>query len=162
MTLSELRTVYEEVLEKQKSKDILYQNYLYIKQNSLKKEELIKMLELGIMMYNQGEPKMAYSVFSEAINFETDADAFYNRGTVCMDLGELRHAIHDFTAAIIFCPTYSPPYRNRGLSVAQTLARNSALNDPKYLDIKNFAKSDLMKAAELGDTEVQKYIERLS
>lgn len=161
MTLPELRTVYEEIIEKQKSKDILYQNYLYLKQSSSKQAELIKILEAGIMAYNEGEPKVAYAIFSKAIDFEADADAYYNRGSVCMDLGELRHAIHDFTAAIMFVPDYGPPYNNRGLCLAQVLADNGAINDSQYNDIKNLAKSDLTKAIELGNLEARRYLDAL-
>ena len=158
MTLPELRTVYEEVVEKQKAKDILYHNYLYLKQSSSKQEALLGILQLGIDSYNQGQLEDAYSIFSKAIDFEADADAYHNHGTVCMDLGNLRHAIHDFTAAIMFAPTYSPPYTNRGLCIAQTLADNRGLNNPQYVDIKEFAKADLAKAIELGNAGAKQYL----
>lgn len=158
MTLLELRTVYKEIVEKQKTKEILYQNYLYLKQNSSKQEALVGILQLGIDSYNQGQLKEAYSIFSKAIDFEADADAYHNRGTVCMDLGNLRHAIHDFTAAIMFAPTYSPPYTNRGLCIAQILADNRVLNDSQYSDIKDFAKADLVKAVELGNASARQYL----
>jgi len=161
MTLADLRTVYEEVVEKQKAKDDLYHNYLYLKQNSSKQEALVAILQSGIDCYNQGRLEDAHSIFSKAIDFEADADAYHNRGTVCMDLGNLRHAIHDFTAAIMFAPTYSPPYTNRGLCIAQILVDNRALNNPVYNDIKNFAKADLTKAVNLGNTGARQYLDAL-
>lgn len=158
MTLADLRTVYEEVVEKQKAKDFLYHNYLHLKQNSSKQEALVAILQSGIDSYNQGQLEDAYSIFCKAIDFEADADAYHNRGTVCMDLGNLRHAIHDFTAAIMFVPDYSPPYTNRGLCIAQILADNGVMNNPLYSDIKNFAKTDLAKAVELGNAGARQYL----
>ena len=162
MTLPELEENINQIIEKEKNKDMLYFSYLSIKKNSLKLDKLQEMVKKGIERYNEGNYKAAYQIFSEAIDFETDADAFYNRGTTCMDLGNLRIAIHDFTAAIIYCPTYGKPYLNRGLCVAQILSDNGALFNNQYADLKEFAKKDLKKAIELGHESAKQYLVMLN
>lgn len=161
MIITELREALRMIENKSKQADLLYQNYLHMKSISPKKEKLLEILQEGITFYNQGQFEKAYELFSEAINFEADADAFHNRGTTCMDLGNLIHAIHDFTAAIIFCPTYGPPYFNRALCVSQILADNNALDDIQNKDLKDFAKADLQKAIELGLSDANEYLKML-
>lgn len=158
MTLIQLREAYNKVLQKQQMKETLYQNYLIMKSSSNKKEDMIQILQQGIDLYNRGLCTEAYRIFSLAINVEADADAYHNRGTACMDIGKFEQAIGDFTAAIIFCPTYSPPYLNRALCISQVLSDNDALDDLGYIDIKKIAIQDFKKAIELGSNTAEAYL----
>jgi len=162
MTLTELKKAIEQVKTRENMKDILYENYIQMKRLSNKQAKLVELLNLGINYYNTEQFDFAYSTFTKAIDFEADADAFHNRGTTCMDLNNLIQAIHDFTAAIIFCPTYASPYLNRGLCILQLLSDNGALNNYEYEDIKMFAKFDFQKAYQLGLQEANQYIKIVS
>jgi len=133
-----------------------------MKSVSPKQAQLLQILQLGITQYNQGMFQEAYKTFTKAIDFEADADAYHNRGTTCMDLMKIEHAIHDFTAAIIFCPTYAMPYFNRALCMAQILSDNNALSNLSYSDIKEFIKRDLKKSMELGNENARQYLSMIN
>ena len=156
--ISKLTEIIDKIIEREKNISMTSANYRLLKSTSKNRDKATHKVEEGIRSYNNDDLNSAYQLFSEAINIEADADAYFNRGVVCMDYRQLFNAITDFTAAILLFPIYANAYHNRALSILQILSENSALDNYKLV---SFAKKDLTKSLELGNTESLQYLQGL-
>lgn len=161
MTPHKLRTTFDIIQQKQRQATAIYDAYLLVKQTSQKGDELKALLNLGISQYNAGLVDTAIDTFSKAITLEIDADAYHNRGTLFMQKRNVEFAIHDFTAAIMFCPQFPSPYINRALCLMSSLALNDLEYHRDYRDIKQFARQDFEKAKSLGSPLAAKHLSEI-
>ncbi|MEM8670481.1 MAG: tetratricopeptide repeat protein [Planctomycetota bacterium] len=84
----------------------------------------------GVLLAMQREFSLAIAAFDAAITLEPeDADAFYNRGAVYSQIGNVQDAIDDYTSAIEADADHSLAYSNRGMEYLQREEFDAALCD---------------------------------
>jgi tetratricopeptide (TPR) repeat protein len=141
-----------------------------------------ELLQKGIEKESQQNHKGAIKDFTKAIDKDNNyAEAFYNRGTVKMNISDLPGALADFTEAIRLNPKQINAYYNRAGVYANTEKYKEALLDlnkvvevneefPSALTLRGQIKSilndneggckDFQRAKEVGDQAAGTYISK--
>jgi len=143
-----LINLIQDIVEKEKSIEVMSSNYKWLKENSTKRAEIDRAMVDGINTYNKGGFNIALDKFTKVNEIEATADAYYWRALCRMELRDLEMAINDFTATIIFKPNDAQAYYNRGICILQLIQDNP--NQEGRKSIIKFAVTSFITARDLG------------